>query len=56
MRTAQRSRFAAPRRGLLELRQARVRVGRVVARALLRKDPSVTVAPLDRQLDNDARI
>lgn len=42
----------APR---LELRQDRIRVGRVVARALQRKDPSVTVPPLDRQLEREVR-
>ena len=42
----------APR---LELRQARVRVGRVVARALQRKDPSVTAPRLDRQLEREVR-
>ncbi len=49
----------APR---LELRQARVRVGRVVARALQRKDPSVITPDWTANLsakyvgDNDARI
>ena len=42
----------APR---LELRQARVLVGRVVARALQRKDPSVTAPRLDRQLEREVR-
>jgi integrase/recombinase XerD len=42
----------APR---LELRQARVRVGRVVAHALQRQDPSVTIPPLNRQLEREVR-
>lgn len=42
----------APR---LELRLARVRVGRVVARALQRKDPSVMTPRLDRQLVREVR-
>ena len=42
----------APR---LELHQARVRVGRVVAHALQRQDPSVTMPPLDRQLEREVR-
>jgi integrase/recombinase XerD len=43
---------AAPR---LELRLARVQVGRVVARALQRKDPSVLAPRLDRQLVREVR-
>jgi len=39
----------------LELRQARIRVGRVVARALQRKDPSVMVPRLDRHLEREVR-
>jgi integrase/recombinase XerD len=39
----------------IELRQARVWVGRVVARALQRKDPSVIAPMLDRQLEREVR-